>query len=96
MIHTVKGFSVVNEADVFLEFPCFFYDLMDVGDLISGSSAFSKSSLHIWKFLVHVLLKSNLKNFEHFLAEMSTIVWQFELSLVLFFFGIGMNIDLLK
>ena len=67
MIHTVKGFSVVNEAevDVFMEFPCFFYGPTDVGNLISGSSAFSKSSLYIWKFLVHVLLKPSLKDFEH-------------------------------
>ena len=59
VIHTVKGFSVVNEAevDVFQEFSCFFYDLMDVGSLISGSSAFSNSNLNIWKFSVHVLLK---------------------------------------
>ena len=59
VIHTVKGFSVVNEAelDVFLEFSCFFYDSTDVGTLISGSSAFSESSLNIWEFLVHVLLK---------------------------------------
>ena len=59
VIHTVKGFSVVNEAevDVFLEFSCFFYDPADVGNLISGSSAFSKTSLNIWKFMVHVLLK---------------------------------------
>ena len=63
VIHTVKDFSVVNEADVFLEFSCFFYDLADVGNLISGSSAFSKSSLYIWKFLVHVLLKPRLKDF---------------------------------
>ena len=62
MIHTVKGFSVVNEAevDVLLESSCFFYDLMDVGDLISGSSAFSKTSLNIWKFTVHILLKPGL------------------------------------
>ena len=67
VIHTVKGLSVVNEAEVhvFLEFSCFFYDLMYVGNLISGSSAFSKSSLYIWKFSVHVLLKSGLKDFEH-------------------------------
>ena len=67
VIHTVKGFSIVNEAevDVFLEFPCFFYDPMDVGNLISGSSAFSKSILNIWKFSVHVLLKPSLENFEH-------------------------------
>ena len=60
MIHIVKGFSVVNEAevDVFLEFSCFVYDPADVGNLISGSSTFSKSSLNIWKFMVHVLLKS--------------------------------------
>ena len=72
MIHTVKGFSVVNEAevDVFLEFPCFLNDPMNVGNLISGSSAFSKSSLYIWKFSVHVMLKPSLKDFEHKLAGM--------------------------
>ena len=72
MIHTVKGFSVVNKAevDVFLEIACFFYDQMDVGNLISGSSAFSKSSLNIWKFLVHKLLKPSLKDSEHNLASM--------------------------
>ena len=72
VIHTVKGFSVVNQAkvDVFLEFTCFFYDPTDVGNLISGSSAISKSSLYIWKFLVHVLLKPNLKDFGHNLASM--------------------------
>ena len=70
VIHTVKGFSIVNEADIFLEFPCFFYDPVDVGNLISGSSAFSKSSLYIWKFSVHILLKSSLKDFEHYLASM--------------------------
>ena len=70
MIHTVKGFTVVNEADAFLEFPCFFYDPMNVGNLISGSFAFSKSSLYIWKFLVHVLLKPSLKDFEHYLSSM--------------------------
>ena len=57
VIHTVKDFSIVNEADVFLEFSCFFYDPADVGNLISGSSTFSKSSFNIWKFMVHVLLK---------------------------------------
>ena len=69
--HTVKGFSVVNEAevDVFLEFSCFFYDPRDVGSLISGSSAFSKSSLYIWKFSVHILWKPSLKDFEHYLAN---------------------------
>ena len=67
MIHTIKGFGVVNEAevDVFLDLFCFFYDPADVGTLISGSSAFSKSILNIWKFSVHVLLKSGLENFEH-------------------------------
>ena len=67
MIHTVKAFGIVNKAeiDVFLEFPCFFYDPTDVGSLISGSSAFSKSILNIWKFSVHVLLKPSLENFEH-------------------------------
>ena len=64
MVHAVKCFSVVNEAavDGFLEFPYLFYDPTDVGNLISGSSAFSKSSLYIWKFSVHVLLKPNLKD----------------------------------
>ena len=64
---TVKGFSIVNEAEVddFLEFPCFLYDPMNVGNLISGSSAFSKPTLSIWKFSVHTLLKPSLKNFKH-------------------------------
>ena len=70
MIHTVKGFGVVNEADVFLKFSRFFCDPTDVGNLISGSSAFSKSSLYIRKFLVHVLLKPSLKDIEHNLASM--------------------------
>ena len=72
MTHTVKGFGVVNkaEADVFLEISCFFYDPVDVGNLISGSFAFSKFSLNIWKFLVHVLLKPSLKDFEHYLSSM--------------------------
>ena len=72
MIYKVKGFSVVNEeeVDVLLEFSCFFYDPTDVGNLISGSSAFSKSSLNIWKFLVHVLLKSSLENFQHYFASL--------------------------
>ena len=71
MIHTVKGFSVVNEAevDVFLELSCFFFDPIDAGNLISGSSAFSKSSLYIWKFSVHILLKPSLENFEHYFAS---------------------------
>ena len=69
VIHMVKGFSTVDEAEVFLEFSCFFYDATDVGNLISGSSAFSKTSLNIWKFLVHVLLKSSLENFEYYFAS---------------------------
>ena len=72
VIYTVKGFGVVNKAevDVFLELSCFFDDPTDVGNLISGSSAFSKTSLNIWKFTVHVLLKPSLKNFERYFASM--------------------------
>ena len=84
VIHTVKGFSIVNEAevDVFLEFSCFFYDPTDVGNLISGSSTFSKSSLYIWKLSVHILLKPSLKDFEHYLASLwngynCVVVWTF-------------------
>ena len=71
VIHTITGFSIVNEAEinVFLEFSCFFYDPVDVGDLISGSSAFSKSILNIWKFSVHILLKPSLENFEHYFTS---------------------------
>ena len=71
-IHTVKGFDIVikAEVDVFLELFCFFDDLTDVGNLISGSSAFSKSSLNTWKFMVHVLLKPGLENIEHYFASM--------------------------
>ena len=70
-IHTVKGFGIVNKAevDVFLELSCFFNDPTDVGNLISGSSAFSKNSLNIWKFTVHVLLKPGLENFEHYFTS---------------------------
>ena len=72
VIHTVKSFGMVNKAevDVFLEFSCFFNDPMDVGNLISGSSAFSKSSLNIWKFMVHILVKPDLENFEHYFSSM--------------------------
>ena len=71
VIPTVKGFGIVNKAeiDVFLELSCFFDDLTDVGNLISGSSAFSKTSLNIRKFMVHVLLKPGLENFEHYFAS---------------------------
>ena len=72
MIHTVKGFGIVSKAkvDVFLDLSCFFNAPTDVGNLISGSSAFSKSVLNIWKFMVHVLLKPGLENFEHYFASM--------------------------
>ena len=71
VIHTVEDFGIVNKAEVdaFLDFSCFFYDPADVGDLISGSSAFSKSSLNIWKFSVHVLLKPSMETFEHYIAS---------------------------
>ena len=71
VIHTVKGIGIVNKAevDVFLELSCFFDDPVDFGKLISGSSAFSKSSLNIWKFTIHVLLKPGLENFEHYFAS---------------------------
>ena len=79
MIHTVKGFGIVNKAeiDIFLELSFFFHDA-DVGNLISGSSAFSKSSLNIWKFTIHILLKPGLENFESITllaSKMSAIVW---------------------
>jgi len=72
VIHRVKGFDIVNKAevDVFLELSCFFYDSADVGNLISGFSAFSKSGLNIWNFSVHILLKPGLENFEHYFASM--------------------------
>ena len=82
VIHTVKGFGIVNKAemDVFLELSCFFHDSADVGNLISGSSAFSKTSLNIWKFMVHRLLKPGLENFEHYFTSMwdecnCAVVW---------------------
>ena len=72
VIHIVKGVSIVNEAevDVFLEFPCFFYEPIDIGNLTSGSSAFSKSSLYIWNFSVYILLAPSLKDFEHYISSM--------------------------
>ena len=71
VIYTVKGFGIVNKAeiDVFLEFSGFFYDPVDIDNLISGSSVFSNSSLNIWKFMVHILLKPGLENFEHYFAR---------------------------
>ena len=72
VVHTVKSFGIVNKAeiDVFLELSCFFNDPADVGNLISGFSAFSKTSMNIWKFTVHVLLKPGLENFEHYFTSM--------------------------
>ena len=87
VVHVVEGFRIVSEAevDVFLEFPCFFYDPVDVGNWISGSFAVSKSSLYIWKFSVHVLLKPHLKDFEYYLASMWNeysymVVWFFDVA----------------
>ena len=84
MIHIVKGFCMVNKAevDIFLELSCFFNDPTDVGNLISGSSAFSKYTLNVWKFIVHVLLKPVLENFEHYFASVwddcsCAVVWAF-------------------
>ena len=84
VIHTVKGFGIVNktEVDVFLELSCFFNDPVDVGNLISGSSAFSKSSLNIWKFTVHVLLKPGLENFKYYFTRVwyecnCAVAWAF-------------------
>ena len=88
VIHTVKDFNAVNEAEVgiFLEFSCFCHDPTGVGNLTSGSSAFSKSSLNIWKFTVHVLLKPGLENFEHYFAS----IWdECNCVVVLTFFGIA-------
>ena len=75
VIHTVKCFGRVNKAEVvfFLEFPCFFCDPTDVGNLISASFSFSKSSLYIWKFWIHILLKPNLEDFDHYLASMGSV-----------------------
>ena len=92
VIHTAKGFSIVNKAEVhvFLEFSCFFYDPADFGNLISGVSAFSKSSLNTWKFSVHVLLKPLLENFEHYFAS----VWdEYNCAVVWTFFGIAFLCD---
>ena len=69
VIHTVKSFSIVNEVYVFLELSCFFYGPIDVGNVIYGSFAFSKSNLYIWKFSIHILLKPLLENFEHYFAS---------------------------
>ena len=99
MIHRVKDFSTVDETevDVFLEFPCFLYDPVNVGNLTSGSSSFSKLSLDIWKFLVCIMLKPSMQDFKHDLTwEMSAIVWCLAHSLVLPSLGIWMRIDLFQ
>jgi len=98
LIHTVKGFGIFSEADIdffVLEFSCFFYDPVDVGNLISVYTAFSKSSLKIWEFLVHIHLKPSLEDFEHyFLAcEMSAIVQYLEYFLELPLFVIGIKTE---
>ena len=98
VVHTVKGFGIVNKVDVFLELSCFVDDPTDVNNLISGSSGFSKSSMKIWKFTVHVLLKPGLENFEHYFTSMwdecnCAVIWTF---LALPFFGIGMKTDLFQ
>ena len=99
MIHTVKGFSVVNEieVDIFLKFPCFLYNPANVGNLISSSSSFSKPSLDIWKFLVHIMLKPSMQDFKHDLSSMGDecscpMVSPFLLP----FLGTGMRIDLFQ
>ena len=91
MIHTVKGFGIVNKAeiDVFLELSCFFDDLADIGNLISGSSTFSKTSLNIWKFTVHVLLKPVLENLKHYF----TSVWD-ECNCVVVCLSLGLELKL--
>ena len=98
VIHTVKGFGIVNKAevDVFLELSCFFDDPVDVGNFTSGSSVFSTSSLNIWKFTVHILLKPGLENFEHYFASVwdecnCVVVWAF---FGIAFLGTGMKTDL--
>ena len=101
VIHTVKGFGIVKKAEVvvFLELSCIFDDPTDVGNLIFGSPAFSKSSLNVWNCMVHIPLKPDLENFEHYFAsvcEMSAIVWQFKHSVALPFFGIGMKTDIFQ
>ena len=95
MIHTVKGFGIVNKAEigVFLEISCFFNDPANVANLISGSSAFSKCSMNIWNFWVHIILKRSLEELSITLLayEMSAITWWFEHSLALPLSGIGMK-----
>ena len=93
VIHTVKGFGIVNKAeiDVFLEFSCFFHDPVDAGNLISGSSAFSKTSLNIWKFTVHVLLKPGLENFEHYFTSVRWVQLCSSLSILWHCLSLGLE-----
>ena len=98
VIHTVKGFGIVNKADVFLELSCFFDDPSDVGNLISGSSAFYKTSLNIWKFTVLILLKPGLESFKHYFTSVwdecnCVVVWAF---FGIAFLGTGMKTDLFQ
>ena len=100
VIHTVKGIGIVNKAeiDVFLELSCFFHDPSDIGNLNSGSSAFSKTTLNMWKFMVHVLLKPDLENFEHYFTSVRddcncAVVWAF---FGIAFLWIGMKTDLFQ
>ena len=93
VIHRVKDFGIVNkeEVDGFLEFFYFFYDPTDVGNLISGSSAFSKSSLNIWKFMIHVLLKPGLENFEHYFASMRWVQLCGSLNILWYCLSLGLE-----
>ena len=102
VVHTVKGFGIVNKADVFLELSCFFDDPMNVGNLISGSSVFFKSSLNIWNFTVHVLLRPGLENFEHYFASVwdecnCVVVWSFfAIAFLCYWKWNGMKTDLFQ
>ena len=96
VIHTVKGFGIVNKAEIdfFLELFCFFDNPMNIGSLISGSSAFAKTNLNIWKFMVHVLLKSGLENFEHYLTSLwdecnCAVVWAVAYCLYIYLSSMG-------
>ena len=98
IIHTVKGFGVVEETeiDVFLAFPCFLYDAANVDNLIPGSSSFSKPSLDIWKFLIHLILKPSMQDFKHDLTSMGDEYNCPTVSALLPFLGTGMRIDLFQ
>ena len=93
VIHTVKGFGLINKAEIhiFPKLSCFFHDPADVGNLISGSSAFSKTSLNIWKFIVHVLLKPGLENFEHYFTNMRWVQLCGSLSIIWHCLSLGLK-----